>query len=175
MIVGIGDSNLEFGNHGWAHGFGQLTAFRSLVSFPGGSSRDVLRALRGMPPDVIADLAPSSAPILVTLGINDMLQGVGPIEFARNHRDIMQLVEATAGPRSWIWMPSHYTGHWKLEVLRTVLCLYASWRRAQFVNLRSSRDLTVYRFPDDRFHLQKASYEALARRAFHDMIKQGCR
>ncbi|MGQ3486131.1 hypothetical protein [Roseovarius pacificus] len=173
MIVGIGDSNLEFGGHGWAEGFGRLTAFRSLVSFPGGSSRDVLRALRGMPPDVIADLAPSSVPILVTLGINDMLQGVGPIEFARNHRDIMRLVEAAGGPRSWIWMPSHVTGHWKLEALRTVLCLYAIWRRAQFVNLRAYRDLTIYRFPDDPFHLQRSSYVQIARRVMQDMQGQG--
>ncbi len=158
MIAGIGDSNLSFGGHGWSGALRAMGGYRgAIIDLPGGSSRDVLHRMGD------ADLSvPVGTQVLVALGINDMLQGIGPVEFVRNHLEIKLAVEAVNGPVGWVWMPSHCTGHWRLELLRTALCVAARWHGITFVNLRRYRGLTVHNAPVDPFHLARRSYEAIA-------------
>jgi lysophospholipase L1-like esterase len=164
MIVGIGDSNLEFGGHGWQHGFKQQVDFGRLVYYPGGSTRDVIRRLSNMDHTTIEDRVPEDSTILVTLGINDSIQGVSMSEFAQNHMIIKNTVESIVGPRSWIWMPSHVSGQTSLEMNRWWLKLKANRKNVPFVNLHESkyRQLTEYRAFNDPFHLTIGSYEQLA-------------
>lgn len=159
-VYGIGDSNLAFNSYGWAGSLRQINLYhRHVVSYPGGSSKNVVERLKYQ-----TWVAPGQDVVLVTLGINDMVQGIGPIRFVRNHLEIKSLVERYSPGVRWVWMPSHYTGHWKLEVLRYALRI-TSWfcKDVEFVDLRKFKDQIepYYYGPTDPFHLRRMGYDMM--------------
>lgn len=159
-LTGIGDSNLNFDGMGWAGGFGTLGVYAgSFIDVPGGSSRDVLWPLRYLSMD-----PPPKGAILVNLGINDVIDKIGPVEFCRNHLKIKEEVEAHWGAREWVWMPSHYTGSWKLEILRYALRITAWWHGIRFVNLRRFKKVMrfYYNSPSDKLHLNSSGYSLMS-------------
>lgn len=160
-LSGMGDSNLTFGGVGWAGGFEALGLYEGdVINIPGGSTEDALWVINVM----LANAPSTKGPVLVTFGINDMLQGIGPIRFCRNHLKLKREYERVLGPREWVWMPSHYTGQWKLEVLRYALRITAWWHGIKFVTLRDYKDMMkhYYRSPEDHYHLTPEGYETLA-------------
>lgn len=159
-MAGMGDSNLRFDGHGWAGALEQVGLYAGdIINIPGGSSRQALHIVKsGMAHKVPV------GPILVNFGINDMIQGIGPIEFCRNHLRIKKEFEARFGKRDWVWMPSHYTGHWKLELLRYTLRITAWWHGVRFADLRKYKETMryIYASPDDPWHLSRPGYDFLA-------------
>lgn len=165
-VAGMGDSNLAFNGYGWAGALKEHGLYAGdILSLPGGTSAHALHQIRH------GQFPSREGPVLVTFGINDMIQGVGPIEFCRNHIKIKREFERIAGPRDWVWMPSHYTGHWKLEVLRYALRITAWWQGVTFVNLRAYKDdmRFFYNSRIDPWHLNKAGYEVLTFQVIRDM------
>jgi len=164
-VAGMGDSNLRFNGYGWAGALAEHGLYEGdILNMPGGSTANALHALRHVP------WPTREGPVLVTFGINDMIQGIGPIEFCKNHLKIKREFERAAGEREWVWMPSHYTGHWKLEVLRYALRITAWWHGITFVNLRkhSKQMEFFYNSSIDPWHLNHVGYETLTYQVVHD-------
>lgn len=168
MIVGIGDSNWEFEGHGFAKGFSRFIDQKTLVYYPGGSSEDVVQRLSGK--TLTTEDVPVGATVVVNLGINDRTQELSACETVKNHLKIKEIVERQVGEREWVWMSSHYTGSWGLEMVRLALCLSSKFNGIKFVNLRKYKSGTIYNAPYDKLHLTEDSYKYLSFEALRDIL-----
>jgi len=168
-IVGIGDSNWEFGGHGWAYGFSEKVTQKTLVFYPGGSSRDVLRRIKKM--SITEKEVPKGSIVVINLGINDVLQGIHPYETAANHAKIRRVIKKRVGSRQFVWMPSHWTGDLEVEVARWWIYQTAKkYKDVKFINLFRWAGRTVWNNPHDPYHLSKGSYRILARKALNKIL-----
>jgi hypothetical protein len=178
MIVLLGDSNIEFDGHGWDAAFRRLQTTYPLVSIPGGTSSDVLAVLKNertwyqfirhlMDPDAPTVVKTNSTwHFIINTGINDMIQKEGYFRYVKNHIDMLRHIKKQRGlvcSRANVYfMPSHYTGHWKLELRRRMLQAACWFVDAEFIDLKKRDQYTVYNSPEDPWHLFKMSYEIIA-------------
>lgn len=168
-IIGIGDSNWEFGGHGWAYGFGKRETQKTLIYYPGGSSLDVLQKLKRM--NITENKVPKDSTVVVNLGINDFLQGLHPYITTYCHVQIKKEIEKNVGSREFVWMPSHWTGDLEVEVIRWWLHEAAKKHNdVKFINLANWVNATVWNNPSDPYHLAKSSYRILARKALNKIL-----
>ena len=166
MIYGIGDSNLEFEGYGYAGALADLGVYGGSIFYgPGRSAREIRlamqhRTLGGEWGPRIVDPKPV---VLITVGINDVIQDEWPWDVVRHVDGIMDIARRRfeTEPR-FVWMPSHPTGHWKIEALRLWMRAVAWFRGIQLINLREWRWAVAQVSKIDPWHLQRPSYETLA-------------